>query len=71
MNFISDKEFVLLKRIGLATDDPNMGKTVRMWGDSLGTSSDDELAMTSCLLCAGDRAEHFTDLTQVFLTIAQ
>ena len=33
MHYISDKEFALLKRTGVAMDDPNLGKTGRMLGD--------------------------------------
>lgn len=41
MNYISDKEFALLKRTGVVMDDPNLGKTVRMLGDSFVANSDD------------------------------
>lgn len=39
MHCISDKEFFLLKRTGVAMDDPNLGKTGGMSGDRLGTRS--------------------------------
>lgn len=63
MNYISDKEFALLKRTGVSMDDPNLGNTMRVLGDSFGTNSDDGLTITSCLLYAGPRAKHFPDLT--------
>ena len=59
MNYFSDKEFALLKRTGVSVDDPNLGKTVTMLGDSFGTNSDDGLTITSCLLCT---ALHRPDL---------